>query len=104
MEEFCYQTAEEMNKNSNTSRVPTVVKITLIVIGVLLVCAIVGGFILAKRLRKRQKTPDYCDVYAPRASNISLHSYEEVGVGPSLDTDETYEDIGKSPSYITVQS
>jgi len=59
---------------------------------------------VAKRLRKRQKTPDYCDVYTPRASNISLHSYEEVGVGPSLATDETYADVSKRPSYITVQS
>jgi len=58
MEEFCNQTVEEMNKNSNTSSEavspsterndesevstqrggPTVVKITLIVTGVLLVC------------------------------------------------------------------
>ena len=44
---------------------------TLIVIGVLLVCAIGGGLILVKvvkRLRKRPKTPEYCDVYAPSAS------------------------------------
>jgi len=72
-----------------------------------LVCAIVGGLILAKvakRLRKGQKALDYCDVYAPRASNISLHSYEEVGVGPSLVRDETNADVGERPSYITVQS
>jgi len=42
---------------------------SLIVNGVLLVCAIGGGLIFAKvvkRLRKRPKTPKYCDVYAPR--------------------------------------
>jgi len=69
--------------------------------------AIVWGLILAKaakRLRKRQKTLDYCDVYAPRASHISIHSYEKVGVGPSLVTVETYADVSKRPSYITVQS
>jgi len=127
IEVFCSRVPGDMNKNSSTSSEavtasaerndesevstqsgsPTVVKITLIVTGVLLVCAIVGGSIVAKvakRLRKGQKTLDYCDVYAPRASNFSLHSYEEVGVGPSLVTDETYADVGKRPSYITVQS
>jgi hypothetical protein len=77
------------------------------VTGVLLVCAIGGGLILAKLmkiLRKRQKTPEYCDVYAPRASYVSVHSYAEVVVGPSHVTDESYADVGERPSYITVQS
>jgi len=103
-------TSTEHNDESEISTqigFPTVVNIILIVTGVLLVCAIVGGLILAKvvkRLRKRQKTPDYCDVYAPRVSHISLHTYEEVGVGPSLVTDDTYADVGERPSYMTVQS
>jgi Leucine-rich repeat (LRR) protein len=86
---------------------PSVVTTTLIVIGVLLVCAVGGGITLAKMVKRRRnkpKTPEYCDVYAPRASHISLHSYEEVGVGPSLDTVESYADAGTRPSYITVLS
>ena len=50
---------------------PSVVTTTLIVTGVLLVCAIGGGLILAKvvnRLRKRPKTLEYCDVCAPSAT------------------------------------
>jgi len=127
IEEFCYQASEDMNKESNSSSeavrpttilndeselstqngVPSVVKITLIVIGVVFVCAIVGCFILAKvakRLRKRQKTPEYCDVYPARASRISIHSYEEISLGTSQITDLFYADVGVRPSYITVQS
>ena len=123
MEEFCSQVAEDMNKKSNTSSEPvsprtdpkeesgvntenggpSVVTTTLIVIGVLLVCAVGGGLILAKVV-KSQKTPEYCDVYAPRASHISLHSYEEIVLGPTHVTDQSYADAGKRPSYISVQS
>jgi hypothetical protein len=77
------------------------------VTGVLLFCAIVGGLILAmfvKRRRNRQKTPEYCDVYARSASQISLHLYAEVGTGPSHVTDPSYADVGVRPSYISVQS
>ena len=52
--------------------------------GALLVCAIGGGIILAimvKRLRNKLKTPEYCDVYIPRASYVSINSYEEVSSG-----------------------
>ena len=59
---------------------------------------------VVKRLRKRMKTPEYCDVYAPSASYVSDHLYEEVGSGPTHDTVETYADVGKRPSYISVQS
>jgi hypothetical protein len=86
---------------------PSIVTTTLIVAGVLLVCGIGGGLILAKlmkRLRKRQKTPEYCDVYAPRSSYVSVHSYAEIVAGPSHVTDESYADVGERPSYITVQS
>jgi hypothetical protein len=65
---------------------PSIVTTTLIVIGVLLVCAICGGLILVKVVNKRRnkpKTPEYDDVYARRASYVSLHLYEEVGAGSS---------------------
>jgi len=55
---------------------PSVVTITVIVTGVLLICAIGGGLNLlkvVKRRRNKQKTSEYCDVYAPRTSHISLH-------------------------------
>jgi hypothetical protein len=127
MEEFCSQVAEDMNKESNTSSEPvsprterkkesgvntenggpSVVTTTLIVTCVLLFCAIVGGLILAmfvKRQRNRQKTPEYCDVYAPSASQISLHLYAEIGTGPSHVTDQSYADVGIRPSYLTVLS
>jgi Leucine-rich repeat (LRR) protein len=61
---------------------PSVLTTTLIVTGVLLVCALGGGLILTKVVKKlstREKTSEYCNVYAPRASNISLHLYEEIG-------------------------
>ena len=86
---------------------PSVVTTTLIVTGVLLGCAIGGGLILVKvvkRRRKEPKTPEYCDVYASRASYVSVHSYEEVGAVPSNLTVESYADVGERPSYITVQS
>jgi hypothetical protein len=86
---------------------PSVVMTSLIVIGVLLVFAIGGGLILAKvvkRRRNRPKTPEYCDVYAPRASHVSVQSYAEVITGPSYITVQTYADVGKRPSYISVQS
>ena len=73
MEEFCSQVGGR-----------SVVTITLIVTGVLLVCTIGGGIILVqvvKRRRNKPKTPEYCDVYAPRASYVSVHSYAEVLVG-----------------------
>jgi len=62
------------------------VKTSLIVTGVLLVCAIGGGIVLVKvvkRRRNKSKTPEYCDVYAPSTSYVRLPSYEEVGSGSS---------------------
>ena len=123
IEEFCSQIPEDMKKISNTSSEafspgtgrkeesgvntknggPSVVTTTLIVSGVLLVCAVGVGLILAKVV-KSQKTPEYCNVYAPRASHISLHSYEEIVLGPTHVTDQSYADAGKRPSYISVQS
>jgi hypothetical protein len=111
IEEFCSQVAEDMNYKSNTSsesvRAGTenkdesavsrqsgglsVVTTTLIVTGVLLVC-VVGGIILVRvvmRRRTRPKAPEYCDVYAPRASYVSVQSYAEVGA---------------MSSYVSVQS
>ena len=72
---------------------PSVVMITLIVTGVLLVCAIGGGLILAKvvkRARKRQKPPEYCDVYDNRTSQISLHSYAEIVEESSCVIEQNY--------------
>jgi len=86
---------------------PSVVTITLIVTGVLLICAIGGGLILvkvAKRRGNKQKTPEYCNVDVPNASQMPLHLYAEVGAGPSHVTDQSYADIGRMPSYISVQS
>ena len=60
----------------------SVVTTTLIVTGVLLVCAVGGRVILAgvvKRRRKRPRMPEYCDIYAPRATYISVQSHAEVG-------------------------
>jgi len=65
---------------------PSLVTTNFIVTDVLLVCAIGGGIILVtlvKRRRNKPKTLEYCDVYAPRASYISMHSYAEVGARPS---------------------
>jgi hypothetical protein len=87
---------------------PSEVTITLIVTGVLLVCAIGGGLILAKvvkRARKRQKPPEYCDVYDNRTSQISLHSYAEIDVGSSHVIDQNYAyAYGDMTSYSSVNS
>jgi hypothetical protein len=127
MEKFCSEDAEDMNNESKRrsedvstsaehkgeSEVsaqkggPSVVTTILIVTCVFLVCAIGGGLILAKvvkRLRNRAKTPENCDVDDPRRSHISLHSYAEIGAGSSQITDQYYADVGIRPSYITVQS
>jgi hypothetical protein len=100
MEEFCSPVAvKKPNKFEGRYAVTT----PLIVVGVLLICAICGGLVLdklVKRMKDKQKTPEYCDVYAP----ISLHSYAEVGAGPSHVTDPSYADVGKRSSYITVLS
>jgi len=124
MEEFCSQVAEDMdNESKRSSEVvststehkgesevsaqsggPSVVTTVLIVTGVLLVCAICGGLILAKvvkRRRNRAKTPIKCDVDDPRPSHISVNSYAEIGAGSSQITDQFYADVGKRPPYIT---
>jgi hypothetical protein len=84
----------------------SVVTITLIVTGVLLFCANVGGLILAifvKRGMNKQKTPIYDDIYAPSASQISLHLYEEVRTRPSQVTNLSCADKVVRSSYISVQ-
>jgi hypothetical protein len=90
----------------------SVVTIVLIVTGVLLVCAVVGGIILVKvvkRRRNRPATPEYCDVYAPRASYVSIHSYAEVGEGSSYISVQSYTDVDSDSinatgySYAAVQ-
>jgi len=106
MEEFCSLLAPDTNYKSNknseavspstgykvesevSAKVggPSLVTTTLVVMGVLLLCAIGGCLILAKvekRLRKREKTPEYCDVYVRSASYVSLNSYAEVGARAS---------------------
>jgi hypothetical protein len=127
MEVFCSQPPEVMNYISNTNSEavspnagykeesevstkvggPSAVTTALIVTAVLLVCAICGGLILTKvvkRCKNKPTTPEYDDVYAPRASDVSIHSYAEVGAGPSYITVHTYADVGKRPSYLSVQS
>ena len=106
MDVLCSEAAQDMNYKSNTNSEavssstehkdesevsakfggPSVVTTTLIVTGVLLVCAIGGGIILVKvvnRRRNKSKTPEYCDVYAPRASYVSVPSFEEISSGAS---------------------
>ena len=104
IEPFFPLITEEKPNNGGGSSVLTT---TLVVTGVLLVCAIGGGLGLAKvvkRQKNKSKTPEYCDVYDPRESHLSVHSYEEIVPGSSLVTVESYADVGKRPSYITVQS
>ena len=112
MQEFCSLVAEDKNKKSNTiseavspsteSEVSdnvgdlSVLTTTLIVSGVLLVCAVCGGIILVKvvkRRRNRQKTPEYCDIYPPRASYISINSYAEVGAESCNVSVHSYTDV-----------
>jgi hypothetical protein len=102
MEEFCSLFVEDKTNSDGRSSVLTT---TLIVTGFLLICFIVGCLILikvVKRRRNKQKTPEYCDVYAPSASHISIHSYVVAVAGYSDVTDQSYADVGKRPSYITV--
>jgi hypothetical protein len=63
IEEFCTSTGhkDESEESANVGGT-SVVTITLILIGVLFVCAIGGGIILVrvvKGRRDRQKTPEY---------------------------------------------
>jgi len=90
----------------------SVLTTTLIVSGVLLVCAIGGGIILVKvvkRRRNRQKTPVYCDIYPPRASYVSVHSYAEVGADSSYVSVQSDTDVDSDSrnatgySYVAVQ-
>jgi hypothetical protein len=108
IEVFCSKRAEDMNyKVSTKGGRPSVITTALIVIGVLLGCALGGGLILAKivkRLRNRTKTPEYWDVYAPRATYVSVLSYADVGSRPSYDSVESYTDVGSGPSHVSVQS
>jgi hypothetical protein len=104
MELFCSQVGEEKTNNVGGISVLTT---NLIVICVLVFGAIGWILFLAKVVkcrRNRPKTSEYCDVCAPTASHFSLHLYEEVAAAPSHVTDETYADIGKRPSYLSVQS
>jgi hypothetical protein len=116
IEKFCPHIIEDMNKKLNTnseavslsteykddSEVSTQsggtsgVTITLIVVGVLLVCAVGGGVIwvrVVKGRRDRPKTPEYCDVYAPRVSYASIHSYAEIGVVQSYVSVQSETDV-----------
>ena len=132
MEEFCCEVTEDMNNKSNTcfetirSRTEhngenevgakdgrlSVVTTALIVPGVLLVCAVGGGIILVnvmKRRRNKSKTPEYCDVYAPRASYVSVPSYEEIGSGACYVSVQSDTGVGTESrcatgySYVAVQ-
>ena len=101
LEGFCSKIVNTKNGGSSVIMIP------LIVTGVVLVCVVGGGLILTKvvkRRQKREKTPEYCDVYPLRSSYVSDRLYEEVGSGPTHDTVETYADVGNRPSYISVQS
>jgi hypothetical protein len=95
MEGFCRQVAED--KQSMFGGI-SILMATLIVVGVLVVCAIVLGLVLTKVVKSRRnepKKPEYDDVYAPKPSRMSLHLYEEVSEWPSHVTDQTYTDVGK---------
>jgi hypothetical protein len=64
---------------------------------------------VVKRRRNKQKTPEYCDVYAPRASYVSINSYAEVGAGPSYVSVQSNTDVDSDSrnatgySYAAVQ-
>jgi hypothetical protein len=132
IEEFCSKGVEEMNKKFNTSSEafslntehkdeskvstqsggPSGVTITLIVVGVLLFCAVGGGVIwvrVVKGRRDRPKTPEYCDVYAPRVSYASIHSYAAVGAVSSYVSVQSDTDVDSDSrnatgySYAAVQ-
>ena len=132
MEEFCSQAAVDMNYTSSRSSEavspstehkneseasakdggPSIVTTTLIVTGVVLVCAIGSGIVLVrvvKGRRNRPKTPDYCDVYPPSESHVSLHSYAEVGAVSSYVSSKSYTDVDSDSrnatgySYVAVQ-
>jgi hypothetical protein len=77
---------------------------TIIVTGVLSLCAFGGVLILVmllKGLRKRPKTFEYCDVYAPSATYISVQSYAEVSSGASYVSVQSYADVGSESRYAT---
>jgi Leucine-rich repeat (LRR) protein len=101
IEGFCSEVLN--NKKGGHSVITT----TLIVSGVVLVCAIGGGLILTKEVKRRRKRPKSLEnrvVYLPSASYVSDHSYKEVDSGPTHDRLENYADVGKRPSFISVQS
>jgi hypothetical protein len=105
----------ERNKESDVSTQsgsPSVLTTALIVFGVLLVCAVGGGLFLAKVLRKRTNIPDppeYCDVYPPRSSYDSVHSYAYVDSRRSSIPIYSYIDVRPDSnnatgySYVSVQ-
>jgi hypothetical protein len=98
---------EEKSEISNKGGGPSEITTALIVIGVLLVCALGGGLILVKvvkRLRNKPKTPEYWDVYGHRATYVSIQSYADVGSRPSYVSVQSYADVGSEPSHISVQS
>jgi hypothetical protein len=74
----------------------SVLTTALIVTGVLVVCVIVGGLVLAKVVKKRKNlrnTPEYCDIYVPSASYNSGQLYEEVGSGQSCSSVKAHADV-----------
>ena len=132
MEEFCCEVTEDMNCKSITSSEavssspehkdknevsvnvgsPSVVTTSLIVTGVLLVCAIGGGIVLVKvvkRRRNRPNSPEYCDVYAPRVSYVSIQSHAYVSSGSHYVSVQSDTAVGSDSrneaeySYVAVQ-
>jgi hypothetical protein len=124
IEVFCSARPEDMNYKSNTSSEAvststelieesevsasggssSVITTALIVTGVLLVSAIGVGLILAKvvrRQRNRPQTLEYCDVYRPAASYVSVRSYATVGSKASYVSVQSYADVGPDSSYAT---
>jgi flagellar basal body-associated protein FliL len=89
MSEYCSQDVEDMNKNFKTNKEsggPSVVTITLIVIGVLLVCAVGGAVIWVSVVKGRRDRPKMLE-----------NSYDY----PSF---HVYDDVVAVPSYVSVQS
>jgi hypothetical protein len=109
MEVFCSPVAGDNPTNVGGHSVLTT---ALIVTGVLLVGAIVGGLIVAKMLKKRrniQNSSEYDDVYVPRASYVSAHSYAYVDSRLTSNSVHSYADVRPDSnnttgySYVTVQ-
>jgi hypothetical protein len=93
MEVFCSPVAGDNPTNVGGLSVLTT---ALIVTGVLMVCAIVGGLMLVKVLKKRRNIPnnsEYDKVYDPGPSQFSDHLYDDGDSGKFSNSVHSYTDV-----------